>query len=69
MEHFDYQRKKMEISRGLEMIGETRFGTLYWSGKSILRGLPVLKAITAIEELQITIPVSDSEYRLRKPLT
>jgi hypothetical protein len=69
MEHFDYQRKKMEISRGLETIGETRFGTLYWSGKSILRGLPALKAITAIEELQITIPVSDSEYRLRKPLT
>ena len=59
MEHFNYQRKKMGISRGLETIGETRFGTLYWSGKSVLRGLPALKAIAADEELQIKITVSN----------
>lgn len=49
----------MGISRGLETIGETRFGTLYWSGKSVLRGLPALKAIAADEELQIKITVSN----------
>ena len=59
MEHFDYQRKKMKITRGIESIGETRFGTLYWSGKSVLRGLPALKVISADEELQINITVSD----------
>jgi hypothetical protein len=57
MEHFDYQRSKMGISRGLETIGETRFGTMYWSGMSVLRGLPALKVITADEALQVNIVV------------
>jgi hypothetical protein len=58
MEHFDYQRKKMGIGRGLESIGDTRFGTLYWSGQAVIRGLPALKVIIADDNLQTNIPVS-----------
>jgi hypothetical protein len=60
MEQFDDCRKKMNISRGLEKLGDTRFGILYWVGKSILRGLPALKAIAEDETLQIKIPVSSA---------
>jgi hypothetical protein len=60
MEQFDDCRKKMNISRGLEKLGDTRFGILYWVGKSILRGLPALRAITEDETLQIKIPVSNA---------
>jgi hypothetical protein len=60
MECFDHQRQKMGIGRGLETIGETRFGTIYWSGESVMRGLPALKVIVEDEDLQIHIPVSVS---------
>jgi hypothetical protein len=60
MEQFDDCRKKMNISRGLEKLGDTRFGILYWVGKSVLRGLPALKAIAEDETLQIKIPVSNA---------
>jgi hypothetical protein len=56
-EHFNYQRKKLGIARGLEMIGETRFGSIYWSGESVLRGFPALRAIVADKALQIDLPV------------
>jgi hypothetical protein len=56
-EHFDYQRRRLGIGRGLETIGETRFGMIFWSGKSVLRGLPAFKAIMSDETLCIHIPV------------
>jgi hypothetical protein len=59
----------MGIHRGLESIGETRFGTLYWSGQSILRGLPALKEIIANEALQIHIPVSVIAVNMDSELT
>jgi hypothetical protein len=57
LEHFDYHRKKLGIGRGLETIGETRFGMIYWSGKSVQRGLPAFRAIISDEALGIDIPV------------
>jgi hypothetical protein len=56
-EFFDYYRHKLGIRRGLETIGETRFGTFYWSGESVLRGLPALKMMIEDDDLQIEVPV------------
>ena len=59
MEHFDHQRDQLGISRGLESIGETRFGTIYWAGRSVQRGLPAFRAIIEDESLGINIAVSE----------
>lgn len=58
MEHYDYQRRKLNISRGLETVGDTRFGTIYWAAESVRRGLPAFRAIVADESLGISISVS-----------
>ncbi|KIJ07798.1 hypothetical protein PAXINDRAFT_89809 [Paxillus involutus ATCC 200175] len=55
MEHFDHKRHLLGIARGLEAIGDTRFGTLYWAGRSIQRGLPAFRAIIEQESLGISI--------------
>ncbi|KAF8451153.1 ribonuclease H-like domain-containing protein [Boletus edulis BED1] len=55
MEHFDYERTKLGITRGLEGIGNTRFATMYWAGKSVQRGLPALQAIVEDDALGIDI--------------
>ncbi|KAI6018850.1 hypothetical protein EDC04DRAFT_2576223, partial [Pisolithus marmoratus] len=52
MEHFNYQRSCLGIRHGLEYIGKTRFGTIYWSALSIQCGLP---AFTALVESGINI--------------
>jgi hypothetical protein len=57
-EHYDYQRKADNVTRGLVSIGETRFATLYWSGESLLRGLPTIRKLVAEPELGINISVS-----------
>ncbi|KAF8838962.1 hypothetical protein BDN67DRAFT_906426, partial [Paxillus ammoniavirescens] len=51
MEHFDHKRHLLGIARGLEAIGDTRFGTLYWAGRSIQRGLPAFQAIIEQETI------------------
>ena len=55
MEHFDHKRHELGIARGLEAIGDTWFGTLYWAGRSIQRCLPALQAIVEDEQLGISI--------------
>lgn len=62
MEHFDYQRNQLGIARGLEGIGETQFGTIYWAGRSLQRGLPALRAIVEDENLGINITVCTTIY-------
>jgi hypothetical protein len=42
---FDLARKSLDISRGLESVGETRFATIYWSLDSTLRGIPAFMSI------------------------
>jgi hypothetical protein len=39
MDQFDDARHQLSIGHGLEAIGETRFGTIYWS---LLRGFPAM---------------------------
>ena len=57
MEHFNYQRSKLGIPRGLEAIGETRFGTIYWAAYSLSQGLPAMEAIIKDTHLQVNIAV------------
>ncbi|KAI6014155.1 hypothetical protein BKA83DRAFT_4499755 [Pisolithus microcarpus] len=45
MEHFNHQRARLGVCCGLEYIGETRFGTIYWSALSVQRGLPAFAAL------------------------
>ena len=43
--NFDEAREDLHIERGLISIGETRFGSIYWSLDSILDGIPAFKQI------------------------
>ncbi|KAJ7718219.1 hypothetical protein B0H14DRAFT_2643410 [Mycena olivaceomarginata] len=45
LDWFDAARKELWISRGLQSVGETRFGTIYWSLDSIERGIPAFTSI------------------------
>jgi len=40
LDYFDLARERLHIPRGLQSIGETRFGTIYWSLDSVLQGMP-----------------------------
>ncbi|KAG2131747.1 hypothetical protein DEU56DRAFT_953211, partial [Suillus clintonianus] len=55
MEHYDQKRADLGISRGLEAIGDTRFGTIYWAALSIQRGLPAFQAVVEDTDLGIDI--------------
>lgn len=57
MEHFNEARRKLHIDLGLTGIGETRFGTIYWSLESIRRGIPAFRSIVKHCELGINIAV------------
>ncbi|KAF9230189.1 hypothetical protein BU15DRAFT_33786, partial [Melanogaster broomeanus] len=54
-EHFDHKRLKLGITCGLEAIGDTHFGTIYWAGKSVQRGIPAFQVIVESEALEINI--------------
>ncbi|KIJ10218.1 hypothetical protein PAXINDRAFT_86391 [Paxillus involutus ATCC 200175] len=54
-EHFNHERLKIGITRGLEAIGDTRFGTIYWAGKSVQRSLSAFQVIVENEALGIDI--------------
>ena len=43
--YFDEAREDLHIERGLISIGETRFGSIYWSLNSVLDGMPAFKQI------------------------
>ncbi|KAH9970487.1 ribonuclease H-like domain-containing protein, partial [Lactifluus volemus] len=55
MEHFNYERELLKIGRGLQSIGETRFGTIHWAAESLRRCLPALRNIVGDETLDIDI--------------
>ncbi|KAG6874765.1 hypothetical protein C0992_006641, partial [Termitomyces sp. T32_za158] len=50
---FDMAREDLHIPRGLQSIGETRFGSIYWSLDSVLQGIPAFKRIVRDRELGI----------------
>ncbi|KAL0952949.1 hypothetical protein HGRIS_014937 [Hohenbuehelia grisea] len=52
-DHFDDARKELKVARGLESIGETRFGTIYWSLNSLLRGMDALEKVVKNPDLCI----------------
>jgi hypothetical protein len=57
MEHFNYERESLKIGRGLQSIGDTRFGTVHWAAESLRRCLPALRNIVGDETLDIDINV------------
>ncbi len=61
VEHFNDARRDLQIGRGLEAVGDTRFGTLYWSLQSIRRGFPALRSIVAKPHLDVDIGVSSNK--------
>ncbi|KJA16151.1 hypothetical protein HYPSUDRAFT_71581 [Hypholoma sublateritium FD-334 SS-4] len=53
LDHFDVARKELNITRGLQLIGETCFGTIYWSLDSVLQGIPPFVKIIQDKSLGI----------------
>lgn len=43
--YFDEAREDLHIDRGLMSIGETGFGSIYWSLNSVLDGIPAFQQI------------------------
>ncbi|KAF9224251.1 hypothetical protein BS17DRAFT_704037, partial [Gyrodon lividus] len=54
-EHYNHEHSKIGITHGLEAIGDTRFETIYWAGKSVQRGLAAFQAIVENKALGIDI--------------
>ena len=57
-DHFDLAREELHIPRGLQSVGETRFGTIYWSLNSIIDGIPAFKKIVRDQSIGIESQVS-----------
>ncbi|KAJ7237403.1 hypothetical protein C8J57DRAFT_1568538 [Mycena rebaudengoi] len=73
---FDTAREELKISRGLQSVGETRFGTIYWSLDSILRGIPAFISIVRNPKLGIESEVlqkhfadDDDVFKFKRDLT
>jgi hypothetical protein len=69
MEHFNYERESLKIGRGLQSIGDTRFGTVHWAAESLRRCLPALRNIVGDETLDIDINVRQPTLYHRPLLT
>ncbi|KAF7973529.1 hypothetical protein HWV62_4273 [Athelia sp. TMB] len=65
MEHFNYQRTQLNISRGLEKPGKTRFAGVFWAGVSIQRCLPAFSAIIDDDDLEIDISGMNNLFESR----
>ncbi len=66
MDKYNDARQLLNIGRGLESVGEPRFGTIYWSLQSIRRGLPAFRLIVADKSLGIDITVSSYQFLIRR---
>ena len=58
LDWFDVARKELHIQRGLQSVGETQFGSIYWSLDSIVQGTPTFTKIVRNADLGIDNPVS-----------
>ncbi|KAJ7727478.1 hypothetical protein B0H16DRAFT_1331541, partial [Mycena metata] len=56
---YDAAREDLKISRGLQSVGETRFGTIYWSLDSVLRGIDAFVSIVRNPNIGL-----DSEFQV-----
>jgi hypothetical protein len=55
--HLEHMRQTLDIKRGLESIGTTRFGTLHWSSESMIRCLPAIRKIVGDGEVDTKVKV------------
>ncbi|KAF7311298.1 DUF659 domain-containing protein [Mycena kentingensis (nom. inval.)] len=46
--HLKALRVILGVSKGLEVVGKTRFGTMYWSGYALLRNLPAIHELVRV---------------------
>ncbi|KAJ7256409.1 ribonuclease H-like domain-containing protein [Mycena rebaudengoi] len=60
--HLEAMRVIMGINKGFEKVGKTRFGTLYWSGYSLLRCLPGISELIKLGI--IDVDGSDKNFEL-----
>ncbi|KAJ6461131.1 hypothetical protein C8R47DRAFT_1241882 [Mycena vitilis] len=51
--HLKSLRVIYDINKGLEKIGKTRFGTMYWAGYSLLRCLPPIKELIQTDVIDV----------------
>jgi hypothetical protein len=58
LDYFDVAREELHIPRGLIPIGETRFGSIYWSLDSALQGFPAFIKIVRDTNIGIESQVS-----------
>ncbi|KAF8227084.1 hypothetical protein L208DRAFT_333319 [Tricholoma matsutake] len=57
LDWFDVAHKELHIQRGLQSVGETRFGSIYWSLDSIVQGTPAFTKIVRNADLGIDNPM------------
>ena len=58
LDWFDVARKELYIQRSLQSVGETRFGSIYWSLDSVVQGIPAFTIIVCKSDLSIDNMVS-----------
>jgi hypothetical protein len=58
LDWFDVARKDLHIQYGLQSVGETQFGTIYWSLDSVVQGIPAFTKIVRNPGLGIDNTVS-----------
>ncbi|KAF9021143.1 hypothetical protein BDZ89DRAFT_1071717 [Hymenopellis radicata] len=63
--HMRALRVTLEINKGLEKVGKTRFGTIYWAGYALQRCLP---AITELLNSNVILTDTDSPLAFLKNL-
>lgn len=57
LDWFDVAHKELHIQRGLQSVGETQFGSIYWSLDSIVQGTPAFTKIVRNADLGIDNPM------------
>ena len=55
-------RKDLNISRGLESFGKTRFATMTITAESVRRNLPALRQVSQVPNLGIKVSHSLNKY-------
>jgi hypothetical protein len=64
--HLKALRVILEINKGLETVGKTRFGTLYWAGYALQRCIPGISEL--IQSGVIDVDSSDKVCFSSSPL-
>jgi hypothetical protein len=53
--HLKYERRRFNVTHGLQKVGKTRFATHYHSGNSLLKCLPPIRSLCDKEIIKIPV--------------